>query len=406
MRMCIKNGTIIDGTGAAPRLGSVIVTDEYISEMLSPAHVPAMADETIDAKGAAILPGLIDAHDHLTYHNTFGFLPWQWRLPRDTLIMRSCVAACDILRHGVTTIREMGAPGAVNLVIKEAIEKGELVGPRIVTCGTPLCISGGYAYEICTEVDGPDQVRATVRKLLKAGADFIKLMMSKEKPQPAGKEQSVLQFTMEEIRAAVDEAHQAGVFVTAHVCCSRGIERCLEAGVDSISHGVYINRELAEQMKQQGVYYTPTLGIYKADTDLFWMRGVAKARFCEVLTKTHNDNVRNIADVDLMWSVGSDAIVPMAAEMKAMVEAGLEPMRVICAATRVNAQLLGRGDAIGTLEVGKLADILIVDGNPLEDMMATANVMVVIKNGVVFWPNELLPMLPSMKQPSPEDNIR
>jgi len=158
MKIAITNGTIIDGTGALPRGGAVLIHGDRIREILpKDAPLPSV-DETIDAAGATVMSGLIDAHDHQTYHNTFGVLQWQWTLPRDQLIIRSCIAALDALRHGVTTIREMGAAGATNFSIKSAIEQGTQVGPRVFTCGMPLTITGGYAYWICTEADGPDGV--------------------------------------------------------------------------------------------------------------------------------------------------------------------------------------------------------------------------------------------------------
>ena len=401
MKLAIINGTILDGTGAPPGPGTVIVTDDRISAILPGDGALPSVDQTIDAAGGTILPGLIDAHDHQTYHNTFGLLQWQWTLPRDQLIIRSCIAAFDALRHGVTTIREMGAAGATNFSMKKAIADGDLIGPRMVTCGMPITITGGYAYWICTEADGPEGVRTAVRQQLKNGADFIKLMASNEKPRAGHEEQSIAQFTVDELRAGVDEAHAAGVKVAVHACSSKAIERCLDAGVDTIEHGVYLNRELAQRMKEQGTYYSPTLGIYEFDTDLFWRRGKAKAEFCKLLTRAHRKNFETFFDLELKWTVGTDAIVPMATEMQKLVDAGLDPMTVILSATRTNAELIGRLDDLGTLEVGKLADILIVDGNPLKKMSDMANVKVVIQGGKVFNPEHLLPMLPSL-QPPPE----
>jgi len=400
MKLAILNGTIIDGTGAPPRSGSMVVTNDRITAILTKNDPLPEADQTIDAQGGTILPGLIDAHDHQTYHNTFGVLQWQWTLPRDQLIIRSCIAALDALRHGVTSIREMGAAGATNFSIKKAILQGDLLGPRIFTCGMPLTITGGYAYWICTEADGVEGVRAAAREQLKQGADFIKVMASNEKPLPGRQEQSLAQFTEEELRVAVDEAHAAGVKVAVHACGSKAIERCLDAGVDTIEHGVYLNRDLAQRMKEQGTYYSPTLGIYEFDTDLFWRRGKTKAEFCKILMKAHREHFEKIHDIGLRWTVGTDAIVPMATEMQKLVEAGLDPMTVIVSATRTNAEMIGRLEDLGTLEVGKLADILIVDGNPLKKMSDMANVKVILQGGKIYYPDQLLPMLPSM-QPSP-----
>lgn len=406
MKLLITAATILDGTGAAPRRGRVLVSDGRIASVQDEAGAPPQAERTIDAAGATLLPGLIDGHDHQTYHNTFGPLPRQWRLPRDQLVIRSCVAACDALRHGVTAIREMGAPGATNLSMKRAVEAGDMVGPRMRTCAMPLAITGGHAYEICVEVDGVSAVRAAARQQLKRGADFVKVMASNEQPMPAGRQQTVPQFTLDELRAAADEAHEAGALISAHVCGTTAIERCLDAGIDTIEHGIYLNREQAERMREQGVYYTPTLGIYRANTDPHWLRGGAKAAFCRQLVEAHRASFERLRDLDLNWTIGTDAIVPMATEMKHLVDAGLDPMTVLCAATRTNARLIGCADTLGTIETGKEADLLLINGDPLADMHALLDVRLVLQRGVLYEPSHLLPMLPAAEPAGAEDNLR
>jgi len=406
MKTLIANATIIDCTGNEPWPGHVLIDGDRISAMHTTDDPLPAADRTIDADGATLLPGLIDCHDHQTYHNTFGPLPMQWRLPRDELIMLSMVAGCDAMRHGVTTIREMGAPGGTNLSMKRAQAAGTIVGPDIVTCGLALSITGGHAYEICVEVDGVDAVRHEARRQLKNGADFVKVMASNEQPMPDREEQTVPQFTFDELRAAADEAHEAGVKISAHVCGSKAIERCLDAGIDSIEHGVYLNRDLAQRMKEQGVYYTPTLGIYRANCDPHWLRGNAKGAFCEIIVEAHKASFVHAREAGLKWTIGTDAIVPMADEMDHLIEAGLDPMTVLCAATRTNAELVERLDEIGTIEAGKRADMMLVDGHPLANIQTLKNVKTVIQAGVVYGPDQLLPMLPASEAPPPPDNLR
>jgi imidazolonepropionase-like amidohydrolase len=406
MKLAISNGSIIDGTGAAPRRGTVMVQDDRISAMLGDDEAVGDVDQTIDAGGATVMPGLIDCHDHQTYHNTFGALPMQWRLPRDQVVIRSVVAAIDALRHGVTSIRELGSPGDTNISMKRAIDRGDIIGPRMITCGLPLSITGGHAYEICAEVHGPWGVREEARRQLKNGADLIKLMASNEQPMPGGQEQTIPNFTLDELRAAVDEAHEAGVKVCVHVCGSKAIERCLEAGVDSIEHAIYLTRDLAQRMIEQKVYYNPTLGIYRANTDPHWLRGAGKMAFCKKLVADHRKSFQAVIDLDFLWTVGTDAIVPMASEMLHRAEEGLDTMGLIRAATQTNAKVMGMDAELGTLEAGKLADIILIDGDPLADLNNLLKVKTIIQGGVVFDPAQLLPMLPRTTPPPNEDSGR
>jgi imidazolonepropionase-like amidohydrolase len=270
----------------------------------------------------------------------------------------------------------------------------------------PLAITGGHAYEICLEVNGADEVRQGVRSLLKDGVDFIKLMASNETPLRDQAEQTVPQFTLEELRAAVEEAHDAQVRVIVHACGTQAIERCLDAGVDAIVHGIYMNREQAHRVREQQVFYIPTLGIYRANSNPKWRRGDAKAAFCRRLVDAHGESFANALEAGVTCVVGTDAIVPIADEMRFMVDAGMTPLEVLCAATRASAEMIDRDHCLGSLEVGKLADIVIVGGDPLLDMINMKNVRFVIQGGMVYLPDQLLPMLPAAEPPAAEDNLR
>ena len=400
MKLAIINGSIIDCTGAAPRPGTIVIDGKRIVAVLGEAEAVPDVDQTIDAKGAAVMPGLIDCHDHQTYHNTFGPLTMQWRLPRDQLIIRSVIAGIDALRHGVTTIRDLGATGATNYVMKQSQACGETVGPRILTCGNPIAITGGHAYEICIEVHGPYAVRDAARLQLKNGADLIKVMASHEAPFHGAAEQTIPSFTIDELRAASDEAHNARVKLCAHVCGSKAIERCLDVGVDSIEHGIYMTPELAQRAAEQNVYYNPTLGIYRANTDPHWLRGFSKSTFCKELLDSHNKSFCDALEAGVKISVGTDAIVPVADELHHRVELGMDPMAALCAVTCTNSELLGLDHELGTLETGKLADVILIDGDPLADVRNLSNVKLIIQGGVVFKPDQLLPMLPSTEPPA------
>jgi imidazolonepropionase-like amidohydrolase len=310
------------------------------------------------------------------------------------------------LRHGITSIREMGAVGGTNHSLHSAQREGLIVGPRLFSCGMALAITGGHAYEISIEVDGIDAVRTAARAQLKDGADFIKVMASNEPPMPNQQEQTVPQFSLDELRVAADEAHDAGVHLCAHVCGSKAIERCLDAGVDSIEHGVYLNRDLAQRMKEQGTFYTPTLGIYRANTYPHWLRGGAKAAFCRQVVEDHRASFVHALDAGLRWTVGTDAIVPLVDEMQFLVDEGLSLETVLEAVIVTNAQLIERESELGAVKPGRTADLIVVDGDPLTDLSALKRIRLIMQEGVVFLPDQLLPMLPSETAPPPADNLR
>ena len=406
MKIALTNATVWESVRQPAYQGAVVVSDGRIVSTHRQGEPLPDVNRTIDVEGGTLMSGLIDCHDHQTYHNTFGPLPMQWRLPRDQQVIRSVIAACDTLRHGITSIREMGAVGATNLAIKSAQRQGVIVGPRVFSCGMPLSITGGHAFEICMEVDGIDGVRAAARQQLKDGADFVKVMASNEQPMPFQQQQTVPQFSLDELRAAADEAHDAGVRLCAHVCGSKAIERCLDAGVDSIEHGIYLNRDLAQRMKEQETFFTPTLGIYRANTYPHWMRGGAKAAFCRQLVEDHRTSMVHALDVGLRWTIGTDAIVPLVDEMQFLVDAGLSLATVLEAVTETNAQLIEQHDQLGTLKPGMRADLIVIEGDPLKGLSALKQIRLILQDGVVYLPEQLLPMLPSTTPPEADDNLR
>jgi len=406
MKIALTNATVWESVRQSTYQGAVVVSDGRIVSTHRQGEPLPDVNRTIDVEGGTLMSGLIDCHDHQTYHNTFGPLPMQWRLPRDQQVIRSVIAACDTLRHGITSIREMGAVGATNLAIKSAQRQGVIVGPRVFSCGMPLSITGGHAFEICMEVDGIDGVRAAARQQLKDGADFVKVMASNEQPMPFQQQQTVPQFSLDELRAAADEAHDAGVRLCAHVCGSKAIERCLDAGVDSIEHGIYLNRDLAQRMKEQETFFTPTLGIYRANTYPHWMRGGAKAAFCRQLVEDHRSSMVHALDVGLRWTIGTDAIVPLVDEMQFLVDAGLSLTTVLEAVTETNAQLIEQHDQLGTLKPGMRADLIVIEGDPLKGLSALKQIRLILQDGVVYLPEQLLPMLPSTTPPEADDNLR
>src|SRR5258708_21124604 len=225
MSIVLKGGTLLDGTGSAPLPNSVIViTGDKFTYVGNGDDVDySAAEQVIDLQGLTVLPGLIDCHEHQIFTRTHGAIPEQFMLGPRYLLVRSVGAGLRRLREGVTTAREMGSIDATNLLMRVATQRGLVLGPRIVTCGQPIALTGGHAFQLCVEADGVDQVRKAARGLIKAGVDFVKVMTSNEGPnkavqtlKAAGKPISMPQFSEEEIRAAVEEAHNAGKKAAAH----------------------------------------------------------------------------------------------------------------------------------------------------------------------------------------------
>lgn len=402
MGLLVRGGTLIDGNGGTPVSESVVAVDgttiSYVGDGSGLENVDGF--ETFDAQGLTIVPGLIDAHAHQTYYRTHGPLAEQWAKGPMYLLARSVGAALQQLKEGCTTIAELGAVGASNLVMRDATAAGLIIGPRILTCGQPLARTGGHAYEICIEADGEDGMRKAARRLLKDGVDFIKIMMSDEGPSEAisarerrGQTLTIPEFTLAEVRAAVEEAHFAGKKAMAHANGADSIRPALEAGIDCIHHGVYIDRSLADEMASSGVYFVPTISVHE-ESMATWERGESKDPGFVQMAKAQVDAVRHAIDAGVTLAAGTDGIADLPYEMKRLVDLGLSPMEAIVAATSNPATLLGIGGEVGTVEVGKFADLLVVRGDPLSNMLNLRNVELVIKQGQVFRPSTMLDLPP------------
>ncbi len=402
MTIVLKGGTLLDGKGGTPLPDSVIeITDKkftYVGD--GGGFDDAGAEQIIDLSGMTVLPGLIDCHEHQIITRTHGAIPEQFALDTNYLLLRSVGAALQRLREGVTTVREMGAIGYTNLMMRLATERGLVLGPRIVTCGKPISMTGGHAYQLCIEADGVDEVRKAARQLLKDGVDFVKVMTSNEGPNKAtlalkakGKPLSMPQFSEAEIRAAVEEAHNAGKKALAHSVSKVSIRRCINAGIDCIEHANYLDKENAELMAERGIFLVLTFAVHKEQTNTSWERGALKAETMATLLAAQKIGFKNALEAGVPLAVGTDALPDMALEMQLMIEQGLAPMDAIVAATWGGAQLLDLEDEVGTVETGKLADIVVLRADPLADIMNLREVEIVIKQGDVLRPDSL-PNLP------------
>ncbi|MET3576113.1 amidohydrolase family protein [Bhargavaea ullalensis] len=400
----IENGLIINGTGSEPVRG-IVVTDgdkiAYVGD--ASGYTKAGDEEVIDAAGKTVLPGFIDTHVHMMFEYT----PMEKRLttPFSYMYYQAMNYMKATLDAGVTSVRD--ALGT-DLGVKRAIEDGLIQGPRIQLSINALTITGGHGdgMQINGDVldispsgyrgmptgiaDGVDEVRKKTREMLRAGAEVIKVHATGGVLSPTDHPEFT-QYSFEELSAIVEEARfRKGVKVMAHAQGAEGIKNAVRAGVHSIEHGIYIDEEAIELMKEHGTYLVPTLLAPVAVLETAEEVGMPKSAVekSKEVIEAHKESFARAYKAGVKIAMGTDAGVfkhgTNLRELGLMVDDGMTPMDAIVASTKVAAECMGWDDKVGTLEKGKFADVVIVDGNPLEDVYLLAdqgNIRTVIKGG-------------------------
>ena len=404
----IHAGSLIDGVADTPRSEvTVVVEDGKITAVRSGYIAPGPDDELVDLSGMTVLPGLMDMHVHLTGELSPRSYLERVQFESADQAVRAVAYARTTLMAGFTTVRNPGDDGKATIALRKAIDAGLVPGPRVFTAGKSLATTGGHADPTNGlnsrlrgdpgpadgVVNGPADAVKAVRQRYKEGADFIKITATGGVLSVAKSGQNP-QFTMAELEAIVATADDYGFHVAAHAHGTEGMKRAVIAGVRSIEHGTYMTDEVMELMKQHGTFYVPTIlaGVTVAERaaidgyfpalvrpkaaaigpviqDTFaraWQAGVKIAFGTDCGVGPHGDNGREFA---------------------LMVAGGMPAMAAIWSATRVSAELLGIEDEVGTLEAGKLADLIAVDGDPLADISELESVDFVMKKGEIYkWP--------------------
>ncbi len=401
----LKAARIIDGTGKQPtNNGLIVVTDNKITAVGTNINIPSGA-KVINLGDATLMPGFIDAHTHII-GRVLGDPEGGNARFRDYDSFGAILAvenAHKTLMSGFTTIRNVGAGKFDDLAIKKAINEGWIVGPRMLTAGHSLGITGGHCDEngykpgmadgnVKTGIaDGVDQVRAAVRYQIKYGADVIKTCATagvlSEGVAPVG----VQQYSFEELKAMVDQAKQQGRKVAAHAHGTEGIKVATRAGVASIEHGSFLDEAGAKLMREKGTYLVPTLMAGEAVEILAnqnFLTGLRKEKALAA-AKAMRNAIKLAVQYDVPVALGTDSgVIPHGTngrEFYLMVEwGGMKPLDAITAGTSNGAKLLGVDKMTGSLEVGKHADIVAVKGNPLNDIKLLQNVGFVMKNGYIY----------------------
>jgi imidazolonepropionase-like amidohydrolase len=381
---------VFDGTSeGVVEDGAVVVEDGQIASV-GPARALPPNTETVDLGDVTLMPGLVDAHVHLVWDASAEPHDVVERESRALTVLRCAKNAALHLRAGVTTVRDVGSTDGLAVEIGRAVELGILSGPRVVAAGRAIAMTGGHGWFLGREADGPDALRRAVREEIKAGASCIKLMASGGVYGHA-EEPGSPQLTVEEMRSGVEEAHKAGRKVAAHAYSVEAINNALEAGVDSVEHGSFLDRETAQRMREEGTYLVPTMSVYSAMAEKgpgFGSPEYITRKTAEVL-EAGGEAFRLALEVGVPVAAGTDCGAPghphgtLPEELRIMVEAGATPQQALSFGTSAAAELLGLGDEVGALEPGKRADLLAVAGDPTVDIQSLREARLVLRDGVV-----------------------
>lgn len=397
----LRCGALWDGRGGKT-LGPTLIEvrgDRIAS--VQPASTPTPAGATVvDLSTLTCLPGLIDSHTHVFLQGDITAEDYDVQLLKQSYEFRTILAttnAARILSWGFTSIRDVGTEGAgyADIDVRNAIDQGIIPGPRMQVASPAMNVTGAYpllGYSVpvpkgVLEADGPDGARRAVREQLSRGADWIKAYSDRNyKLMPDGSLDDIPTFTPEEMRAIVDEAHRQRHKVASHAMALHGVHNSVEAGVDTIEHGNYIADEDLKTMAQKGIFYVPTIfvGEYVAPG-----RAAAGSAVWAKMPEIHEKTFRRAMKAGVKIAFGTDIggfdwHINPAREFTWMVKYGMTPEQALRSATVVGAELLGWSDRLGTVEAGKLADVIAVPGDPLSDVTRLEHVRFVMKNGAVY----------------------
>ena len=388
-RVAITGATILDGTGSDPIAGQTILWETGVISWIGPDS-EAILDKTmiIPADGGTVLPGLIDSHVHISLAPTLTGIYDVEEEPVARTLIRAAHGAGLLLRAGITTARDVGSREGVAIDIAAAQRDGDLAGARILAAGRGLTPPDGHGQAIGVQVRGPEEVAEAVRVEHARGADLIKLFPTGG-ILGAGTHGFEVVMTLDEMRAAAETAHELDIHVAAHVHGTEGIDLALEAGIDTIEHGTGATREQSERMLEDGVALVPTLvplvALRQRELDL--PRDLMK-RANEVAA-VQSESVATAIEVGVRVLPGTDAGTPfnppggLVQEMELLVELGMSTHEVIVAATSAAADTFDWED-VGVLAIGNVADLLLVDDDPLENLGTLSWPATIVQDGVVI----------------------
>ena len=405
----ITNGMLIDGTGSAPvRAASLVVTNGKIVYAGPSAGAPPVPPDTttIDARGGTIMPGLVEAHFHPTYFNVAALEDLDIKYPVEYVTLLAAANAKLALECGYTAARSGGCLFNVDVWLKRAIEADICPGPRLAASGREICGVGGLMDwnpdfrkigmdGLVLLVNGPEEARGAVRKLVKDGVEWVKTYPTGDAAAPDANDHHTLSMTADEMNAVVGMAHNHGLKVTGHCRANAGIKNALRAGYDAIEHGTFMDAEALDLLLARNVPCVPALYFEQASLERGPEFGMSQrvldghketlefgAESARMILKA-GGRLGMGGDFGFAWNPHGD----YARELTFFVKyVGFTPMQVIMCATKTGAEILGRAHELGTLEAGKLADILVVDGDPIADIAVLEDrtrFIAVLQGGIV-----------------------
>lgn len=387
MTTAFVGGTVFVGDGRVLDQATVLVEGNRISKVSAAGTRIPRGSAKVDLGGRMLLPGFIDCHTHLVFPCRPD--PYRSALSEDRAVVawKAANNSRRTLMAGVTSVRDLGGLDGVDVALRDAIEQGHVIGPRMQASRRLICMIGGHTCEIGRQVLGPDDARAAVREQIAGGADVIKLIATGSCIALPGVEPGMAELSFEEMGAAVEVAHKAGRRVATHAQGTTGILNAVRAGTDTIEHGVYLTEEAAVLMRQRRVALVPTLSArfvpHPRGTPTA-VKGLARQT-----KKRHIESVLMAHAAGVAIALGAD---PPETEHGAnlndlvfLVDIGLTPEEALIAGTRTAATVLGWDERLGTVEEGKLADLVVIEGDPLADITLLTRpeaILMVMKDGV------------------------
>ena len=382
----MRCGTLVDGTGAPPQHDMDIVIDgSRIASIRHQSDFPP-SGTVVDGRDYTVIPGLIDAHDHLGFdmgdEHAQTLESDVWTSIKATHNARRC------LQSGITTLRDVGEKHHLDIFWRDALSRGLMVGPRLLIAGQFLTITGGHAWYAGVEVDDVADVKRAVRSEAKHGVDLIKLMVTGG-AGTKGTEPLSPAFSEDEIKAAVSEAARLGLPVAVHAYGGPAIRWCVEAGVRSIEHGSFCTDDELALMAERDCFLVATVGVIQAVSVSPDVPAHMREK-CKEIAEVYMNTLVRAKSAGVRVAIGTDGNhARLDTEMSALREAGFSGMEVVQAATLTGAAVCKLEDQVGSIEAGKVADLVALEGDPIQDVRSLERVRWVIHEGQMYQPESL-----------------